>query len=270
MYGLIFQSGKGRTHRRAPAGRRGFTLVELLVVVAIIALLVSILLPSLGRAKEQARMVSCMSNLRGLHLAFAYYTAENNNWWPAAGGWGGDIRSSANDWHEFTWDLILHPYYQQYGLLHCPSDKLLRDYDGFAVPQDRRYPRSYAINGAVTWIGPSDWGENYSPPYDNMEGWPWPGWVHKATEVTNPGETILLGEMWDSAYYSGVGLKAGIHDRYYGCGIFYSESGREATMNVHLGKNVANYLFCDGHVNSIQADNAKLNEPDYYYWQKTK
>ncbi|MCK4624759.1 MAG: type II secretion system protein, partial [Phycisphaerae bacterium] len=77
MYGLIFRSSKPR---RPAAGRRGFTLVELLVVVAIIALLVSILLPSLGRAKEHTRTALCMSNLKGLGLSFAVYTTENNDW----------------------------------------------------------------------------------------------------------------------------------------------------------------------------------------------
>jgi len=56
-----------------PSEKRGFTLIELLVVVAIIALLISILLPSLSRAREQAKGTVCMSNLKQIGMGFFFY-----------------------------------------------------------------------------------------------------------------------------------------------------------------------------------------------------
>ena len=62
--------------------RQGFTLIELLVVVAIIAMLVSILMPALRRARDQAKLVVCHSNLRKIGLAIAYYAADFDGWLP--------------------------------------------------------------------------------------------------------------------------------------------------------------------------------------------
>jgi type II secretory pathway pseudopilin PulG len=59
--------------------RRGFTLVELLVIVGIIAVLISLLLPALGRAREQARRAQCLSNLRQVHQAIVLYSLSHRD-----------------------------------------------------------------------------------------------------------------------------------------------------------------------------------------------
>jgi prepilin-type N-terminal cleavage/methylation domain-containing protein len=117
-----------------------FTLIELLVVMAIIAVLASLLLPALSRARESARTVVCLSNLRQLNLAWWMYAEDNHDWLtpnnPANYGgpdgknypsWAlGDIRYGRPDGTNVDYLIgqgVLGPYLQAAGVFKCPSDR---------------------------------------------------------------------------------------------------------------------------------------------------
>ena len=67
------------------SSRLGFTLLELLVVMAIIAILVALLIPVLGRAKEKSQRISCAGNLRQINLALLLYRTDHNGLMPPPG-----------------------------------------------------------------------------------------------------------------------------------------------------------------------------------------
>mgnify|MGYP001371337880 CR=1 FL=1 len=73
-----------------------FTLIELLVVIAIIGILASLLLPSLGKAREKAKLAICTSNLKQLSLAISMYTEDNEEFFP----YSKDLGSGNNTWDD--------------------------------------------------------------------------------------------------------------------------------------------------------------------------
>jgi prepilin-type N-terminal cleavage/methylation domain-containing protein len=70
--------------------KRGFTLIELLVVIAIIALLIGILLPALGRARQNAKQIKCAAQVRETHKGMVMWAQQNNDWYPLASKIGRD------------------------------------------------------------------------------------------------------------------------------------------------------------------------------------
>ncbi len=122
------------TRRRHTAGRGlgavAFTLIELLVVVAIIALLISILLPSLSRAREQAKTIKCTSNLRQIGFAMHQYFHDTNDWFPF------EKRNELGWLHGF--------YYGGHPGRRLPNDP--SNWWGYVDPAFRDTPRGRPLN----------------------------------------------------------------------------------------------------------------------------
>ncbi len=88
---------------RTCAARRGFTLVELLVVIAIISILMAMLLPALKKARDMAKQIHCLNNLKNLGSACTFYSMDYDSWLPAA-LWQKTADSSTR-WFEWDWSL---------------------------------------------------------------------------------------------------------------------------------------------------------------------
>ena len=158
--------------RRNTRPRGGFTLVELLVVIGIIALLISILLPALQRAREQANRVACMSNHKQLMTAVKMYNADWKDfmpfsnwrgketggataWWPGE-GWlytESKRQPGGGNWNENDVKTgALFKYLRTPKVYRCPFD--MEPY----LPNSVHKLASYTINGAV-----SGYGDNNAP-----------------------------------------------------------------------------------------------------------
>lgn len=172
-----------------PPGRRAFTLVELLVVIAVIGILASLLLPVIGSAKARARRTSCLNSLRQINVGLRMYADDSADTLPPVGGTTNFIRDFS------SYKELMKDYVGLRGapsprdkLFACPADMFYYEFsrsDQTFVPRSAHDETEYGFSSY--WMNAGTW-TRFRTNSNGLGG-------RKLAPIRSPTRTILLAEM---------------------------------------------------------------------------
>ncbi|AQQ09287.1 PilD-dependent protein PddA [Sedimentisphaera cyanobacteriorum] len=265
--------------------KKGFTLIELLVVISIIALLMAVLMPALGRARESARIIVCKSNLRQYGLAIQMYTSSNDGYFPYIYNWlysqdnlskiskgqylqpDGSYESGPACPPQCVWhnslaapDGGLWPYLENEGAHLCPSFPSFAETYGSdhhpghqqAIPIEPQY--SYSMN---YWLGVESnkwnpWVTSVPPPASHPDSLEASGRSIKMLRVDKPADIVGFADenAWTIPGVSDYGLDDNslyiLRSRPVNYfGTFHNVFGEEKN------RGEGNVVFLDGHTETM-------------------
>ena len=227
-----------------PQHKASFTLIELLVVIAIISILAAMLLPALGKAREKAKQISCMNNLKQLGLAFTFYLDNYDDWYPP-----------------LAWGLV------STGIVY---QKLLVD-GGYTTGE---CPGAGAFGGC--WECPSVPASKYfiGRGYGVATGYPTSGHVgptfydaanlsrsFRIAQIKRPSQIFLIGDVEYGPASSDAG-KTEIYMYCPECKDWETTTWLSILSSRHSGG--GSVCFIDGHVEWVNYEDAKANKGDMF------
>jgi prepilin-type N-terminal cleavage/methylation domain-containing protein/prepilin-type processing-associated H-X9-DG protein len=215
---------------------QGFTLIEILVVLAIIIILAAILFPVLARARESARRANCINNEKQISLGLMMYVQDYDECFPPQYGTP-------------VWPNLLQPYIEAYGIMRCPSSPVAKQ---LATDVKNGYSQTYGLTGGITGI--------YI-----QAGYP----VRHLAAITEPSRSFMVVE---SRFAKPTALTAGTPSDLYavaGYGVSSVNFGYPVIARPEDNQNFddtrhfdgSDVGFCDGHVKWV-----KSGQGNQYIW----